>query len=223
MTKKAIDGWKYEKIYNRKGVLTKGKDGLKGEYGSSEALDKKWNHYGHGNEGSSNIAEVMRYGPESMLDIGCGYNEFIKEIRCATRTMREYDESDWIGADIACPGADVITAAHDLPFKDNRFDMIVSFDCMEHIPEGEVPLCIEEFHRVARRIYLKIALTQCSTLIDGEHLHACVRPAEWWLGAVQEHFSTAEILRVSKKGSPWESVIIYADKDEAAALIDEQK
>ena len=228
-TKTAIDGWKYEKIYNREGVLTKKKDGLEGEYGAEERLNKKWRRYGHGNEGRLHISEVMRYKPDSMIDIGCGYNEFMKEIRSAMKTIRGYKKEDWIGSDVACPGADVIAPAHDLPFEDDQFDMVVSFDCMEHIPEEEVPLCIEEFHRVGQRIYLKIALTQCSTLIDGQPLHACVKPAEWWLDSVREYFPTAHILRISKKNSPWESAIIYADKNEIleleedSDLVDEQE
>ena len=201
------DKEKYEKIYQKRGVMTK-KGGYKGEYGTDPVLDKKWDRYGHAFEGTKHVNDVLRLEPESMIDIGAGYNEFVKTIR----SRISYDDSEFIGTDIACPGADVIAAAHNLPFEDERFDLVVSFDCMEHIPEEEVPLAIKEFHRVGKRIYLQISLTHSPTRIDGEPVHVCVKPKEWWLESIQEYFPNAGIKHHEKKGTPWEHIIIYGTK-----------
>jgi len=171
------DKHKYEKIYQKKGIMTK-KGGYVGKYGESSKLDKKWDRYGHGYEGLSELRNIIQLDPQSMLDIGCGFNRFMKTIKQNKKISRlaRSTHDNFIGVDIACPGADVIAPAHDLPFENDRFDVIVSFDCMEHIPEEEVPLAIEEFYRVGKRIYLKISLTHSGTFIDGEPVHVCVKP-----------------------------------------------
>ena len=90
--------------------------------------------------------------------------------------------------------------------------MVVSFDCMEHIPEEEVSLAIQEFKRVARRIYLKISLTESPTRIDGEPVHVCVRTPAWWLETIREHFPSAHFRSHNRKNTPWENIIVYAEK-----------
>ena len=217
MSTEGKDKYKYEKIFQKQGVMSKGKTALIkngrpvvvsefiGRYGENKALDEKWDKYGHKCEGRPNILDVMTLDPKSMIDIGAGYNEFIDEIRAATC----YNKSKFIGVDIACPGADVIAPAHNLPFEDQEFDMIVSFDCMEHIPEEEVPLAIKEFHRVGKRIYLKIAMADSPTLIDGEGLHVCVKPVDWWLEQIREYFPEAYIRQHDRKGTPAEYIVVY--------------
>ena len=203
------DKHKYDKIYQKKGIMTK-KGGYVGKYGESDTLDKKWDRYGHAFEGSPCVEDILRLAPTSMIDIGAGFNEFIKTIR--KRKGAKDDKINFIGIDIACPGADIIAPAHKLPFKNGRFDMLVSFDCMEHIPEEEVSLAIREFHRVAKRIYLKISLTHSPTLIDGERVHVCVKPKEWWLNTIQEYFPNASIRHHERKNTPWENIVIYGKK-----------
>lgn len=207
MSNKGLEEYKYRKIYERKGVLTK-KGGYVGEYGSDPTLDKKWDRYGHANEGSPHLSDVLSLNPQSMVDIGCGFNEFINTIQKMTST----NEANFVGVDIACPGADVIAPAHILPFEDDTFDMAVSFDCMEHIPEEEVALSILEFKRVSKRIYLKISLTDSPTLIDGEPVHVCVKSSDWWLETIKEHFPNAVIRSHNRKDTPWENIIVYAEK-----------
>lgn len=201
------DKHKYEKIYYKKGIMTK-KGGYVGRYGENKILDKKWDRYGHKCEGRPYVMEVMNLDPKSMVDIGAGYNEFIKDIRTRTK----YDKSKFIGVDIACPESDVIASAHNLPFDDEQYDMVVSFDCMEHIPEDEVPLAFKEFHRVGKRIYLMIALAHSPTRIDGEVLHVCIKSPEWWLQAAQQNFPKSKIRHHNRKGTPWEYIIIYGEK-----------
>lgn len=196
------DKEKYEKIYQRKGIMTK-KGGYVGEYGSNPILDEKWDRYGHAFEGSQRIGDVLSLKPKSMVDIGCGYNEFVKAVR------KSIPAANCVGVDIACPGADIIAPAHYLPFEDKEYDMLVSFDCMEHIPEEEVEQAILEFKRVAERIYLQISLTHSPTRIDGEKVHVCVKPTDWWLGKIRTQFPNAIVRHHERKGTPWEHIIVY--------------
>lgn len=210
MSKKGRDGWKYEKIYKKKGVMTK-KGGFVGEYGTNPTLDKKWNRYGHANEGSPHLLDVISLRPTSMVDIGCGFNEFIATIVPRLRSSLA-GKDQFVGVDIACPGADVIAPAHNLPLEDDTFDIAVSFDCMEHIPEEEILPALKEFKRVARRIYLKISLTESPTRIDGEPVHVCVRPPNWWLQTIKEVFPNAVVRSHNRKNTPWENIIVYAER-----------
>ena len=201
------DKHKYDKIFQKEGIMTK-KGGYVGRYGENETLDKKWDRYGHKCEGRPAIPDVMLLDPKSMIDIGAGYNEFIKDIRSKTK----YDKSKFIGLDIACPGADVIAPAHDLPFEDEEFDMVVSFDCMEHVPEDEVLLAIKEFHRVGNRVYLMIAIADSPTRIDGEGLHVCVKPISWWVSQIREYFPNVYLRHHEREGTPAEYIVVYGEK-----------
>lgn len=209
--KKGKDFDKYSKIYQKRGVLTK-KGGLAGEYGENPYLDKKWDRYGHAFEGASSFNDVLSLNPESILDVGCGYNEFINLARV---TLESIDKDRLVGVDIACPGADFNMPAHYMPlFKDKSFDLITSFDCMEHIPEDEVEPSFKEFKRIGNRIYLQISLTESATKIDGELLHVCVKNKEWWLNIARKYFKNVEVRHHLKKGTPWESIIITGNQED---------
>ena len=179
------DKYKYEKIYHKKGKLLKVRKGVKYEKSWDEAdnsFKTIWKKYGSGDGNYKNeIASILDLKVTSVLDVGCGWNSFVE-------TMRPYIEKA-VGVDFACPAADVIASAHNLPFDEKSFDLITSWDCMEHIPEEEVPMVIEEFSRVGSRVYLKITTAPSATRIDGEELHVCVKDPDWWNEQIEKHFN----------------------------------
>ncbi len=195
--------YKYDKIYQRKGQLTKKGLGTTSWENASDEFKSKWKKYGHSNEGKSYTNEIIAMKPSSILDIGCGWNEMVKNLK--TKGIQNS-----VGLDCSCPGADVIASAHNLPFEDNSFDLIISFDCMEHIPAEEVESCFSEFSRVSDRIFIKICLTKNTTLIDGETLHTCVKPKSWWLTIVEKYFDVTKT-KMFRPGTIWESVVIYGN------------
>jgi len=182
------DEWKYRKIYNKEGVLSKGtgSDVLKGSYKDflKNGKNSKWEKYGHSNEGRDHYNDIKHLNPESLLDVGCGWNEF-----CSFLKVKFLKNKQCVGVDIACPGADFIAPAHKMPmFENDQFDLITSFDCIEHIPEEEVDETFKEFSRVGKRIFLKICLEDSPTTIDDCSLHVCIKPEEWWLQRAEKHF-----------------------------------
>lgn len=179
---KGKDAYKYEKIYQRKGVLSKVE--ISGTFDEWEKSGKasKWMKYGHSFEGKVNFGEVCALNPSSVVDIGCGWNEFCKAARSKLSIPA-------FGVDIACPGADYIAPAHNMPkISDKKYDLLVSFDCIEHIPECEIEGAFSEFARISNRVFLKICLEDSHTKIDGEGLHVCLKSKEWWEEVSNKYF-----------------------------------
>lgn len=142
--------------------------------------DKQRFGYGHTNHG------VRAYGllparPESIVDVGCGGNEFLAPFRALGCRA--------IGVDFAAPEADVIADATALPFGDGEFEWAVSFDCLEHLPFAAVPLAIREMARVSSRFVISIARWPATRKFpDGtrQPLHLTVRPIAWWLDQLRD-------------------------------------
>ena len=193
--KRGKDVWKYDKIYSRSGVMTKKVSGsmeARTYDDADESFRKKWNRYGHANEGSSLFGFI--------LNVGCGWNEMVSE-------LRKHGVENAVGLDCSCPGADVLASAHSMPFADKSFDLIISFDCMEHIPEEEIEETFLEFSRVCNSVLLKIALADTTTKIDGETLHPCVKPKEWWTSIAGKYFNIM-VVGESRAGTPHESIFL---------------
>lgn len=121
----------------------------------------------------------------SYLDVGCGRG-----------TMLDFAES--IGftevkgtevVDYLVDGARVVRGeAHDLPFAAKSFDVVSSFDVIEHILPGDDELLCKELLRVARK-HILISANNCSScLATGEELHVNKRPYEEWDQLFREWF-----------------------------------
>ncbi len=128
--------------------------------------------YGHSNHGAKAL-EWLRRLFDSVLDVGCGHNEFVTAWKARGGTGT--------GVDFACPGADVIAPATALPFADNAFQLVTAFDTPEHLPEHEVLPALREMLRVARlACCFSIATAPSRMLWQGQNLHPTVKPLDWW-------------------------------------------
>lgn len=165
---------KYDKIYNE---LSKGKGRLSG--------------YGHSNHGKSYLTEANKY--KSVLDIGCGHNEFIKLLR------GEFPQRKLIGIDFSCPGADMNEDVLSLPFEDKEFELLTSFDMLEHVAPDDVDDAFREMCRVSKRFSFRISYRPSCHSIDNENLHPTVRPEQWWID---------KISKFSKSCNKWNGFII---------------
>ena len=210
--KQGKEVYKYDKIYNQKGSLTK-KGVTKTWEEADDNFKKKWKKYGHSFEGKNYTRDVINLQPKSIIDIGCGWNEFCK-------TMKSAGISNCIGVDCSCPGADIIASAHDIPVQDKSYDLLVSFDCMEHIPKEEVLDSFKEFARISNRMLVKVCLVRTGTRIDGEALHTCLETSDWWLTQANIYFKNikSELIQPKEFEDPpsfarksYKNVIIYGE------------
>ena len=145
-----------------------------GIYSSPDA----YRGYGHSNHGRNAIPMMM--GVTSVLDVGCGHNEFVKQLRQRQPDVRA------IGVDFACPSADVCAKATSLPFAEKQWDMITSFDMLEHLMPSEVSTALLEFARVSRRFCFSICHRPSVITWKGLNLHPTVQPESWWISEIQK-------------------------------------
>jgi SAM-dependent methyltransferase len=136
----------------------------------------RWQRYGHTNHGKHALPLVAGCG--SLLDVGCGYNEFA--IACRAQGIAA------MGVDFACPGADILAPAQALPFPDKRYEVVTAFDMLEHLRPEEVRPVLREFARIAERFVFSISYVASVNKVEGETLHPTVRPEVWWIQRIAE-------------------------------------
>jgi len=121
-----------------------------------------------------------------LLELGCAYGYFLKR---ATNSFNVY------GLDISkfaleqakrnCPKAkleawDINTS---LPFRDEGFDVIASFDTLEHV--ANINFCVKEISRVLKKngllvlqIPIKNVIMNLLGFLDSDKTHVSVMPEE---------------------------------------------
>ncbi len=140
----------------------------------------EFSFYGHSNHGSDAYDFVENFlRPNSILDLGCGHNEFCHHFK--DRMLR------CVGVDFACPSADVMCPITELPFGDKEFHLVTAFDVLEHLRPEEVEPALMEMARVSRMYLVSIAYRPSLWLVEGENLHPTVQPEAEWINALLQH------------------------------------
>ena len=156
--------------------------------------------YGRANHGEGSYSLLRELKISSLLDVGTAngsYPRFVRDNIC----------EDVVGVDFAIKpridtsGITFLNApAHQLPLWDNSFDILTSFDMLEHLVTEEVDEVLSEFKRVAKK-YLLFTVSHQSSKFRRDtigELHATKRPPEWWLAKFEK------LEKVKKtKGKKW--------------------
>ena len=148
-------------------------------------------NYGHTNHGDKWLIDILELNPASWLDIGCGHNTLIKHIKL-------YLDDAW-GVDFACPSADQNCDMLDLPFADNRWDIVSAFDVMEHLLPEQIDTGLSEMARVGKRFVFTISYYKALTEINGKNAHPTVWSAEKWIAKI-EQYGTIDDMSQTDKG-----------------------
>lgn len=144
-----------------------------------------YGHTNHGKKARKYILEVLK--PKSVIDLGCGWNEFVESIR------EQIPES--YGVDFACPGANIFAPMHNVPVSDRRFDLVTCFDALEHCITEEIPEIVAEFKRLAPQFLISISHVQARNRgVHGEPLHMTVKKVGWWVNQFRKQ--GARVIRV---------------------------
>lgn len=159
---------------------------------------EKYGRYGHGSHGSDYKEIIMMY--EHVLDVGCGQNDLMKACRKLSgdehfvvdlENYSHYVDNSGVpynrftGVDFSCQYADVIADVTDfLPYPDKCFDLVTSFDLMEHLRPEQIDPALQEMQRVGKRFMFTIHFGDCGFRVDGEPLHMTQESAEFWVDKI---------------------------------------
>ena len=114
---------------------------------------------------------VLDRKAKTVLDVGCGCGYLVLKMREKRIEAIGVDFSDYAGEFI--PEHFVKADANNLPFPDNSFDVVVSKDFFEHLPEEEIDKVYSEMKRVGGHIIATICFKP-------EKYHLTIKPKEWW-------------------------------------------
>ena len=116
-------------------------------------------------------AEIIEnYKAKSVLDYGCGKGELKKALG---DIVSEYDP--------AIPGKDA---------EPKVADVVFCTDVLEHIEPDKLEAVLNYMEGLARKMaFLTVALIPATkTLDDGRNAHLIVKPQQWWLDALLDHW-----------------------------------
>jgi hypothetical protein len=171
---------RYERIYN---------DGLeKADY----LPDKYRASYGKSNHGHYAIPLIRQLGIKSLVDVGTGKGDFVREAYIAgVQQVFGYDfviPTDQfkcqLGLNGYTEGRKMILQqafAHALPLPDKEVEAVTSFDMLEHLWEDELDEVFTEWLRVGSKYWiLSVSHSPSSFTVSGANLHHIIKPPEWW-------------------------------------------
>ena len=110
---------------------------------------------------------------DSVLDVGCGNGLFLEECIKLGKKAHGVDISEFSLNDASLKSyftcMDVCN--DNLP---RGYDLAVSTDMMEHLPESKINFAITNISKSANRLFIIVAL------YDDNESHITIKPTEWW-------------------------------------------
>lgn len=146
--------WKYDYIYAR---------------------PEEFPNYGGSMHGKKALPIVLDLAPTSLIDVGCGTNNFISYVK------QHLPKLEAIGVDPSAPQADVKAIAQKLPVANKQFVLLTCFDVLEHIEISDIPSTLKEFQRVSHAFLFRVAIKDSKIKVLGHSLHPTVKPISWWI------------------------------------------
>lgn len=151
-------------------------------------------NYGRGTHGNGAYIFIEKtFHPTSILDVGCGKdNLFCGEIKNKLHFFNiKHNITKLEGCDFVDFPNSTQADINSLHYKDNEFDVVVSFDVLEHILPEDVDNALQEINRVAKKgMCFSIDYKQVSS-----GLHRTIQPEEWWIEKLSEFGKVGKYLK----------------------------
>lgn len=132
--------------------------------------------YRMGNNRKQAAHEVIRSleAKGTLLDIGCGRGEMVEFAKGLGFDAIGIEVVDYLLNDSVIYGE-----AHDLPFKDNMFDVVTSFDAFEHFLPEDTEAVLSEIDRVSKKAII-ICIGNFPSGMNMDNYHINLRPNREW-------------------------------------------
>jgi SAM-dependent methyltransferase len=119
-----------------------------------------------------------------VLDVGCAKGFLVEALRLRGVTADGVDLSEYAIAKGRLAGISNLHlgSATALPFPDQSFDLVVSWDVLEHLDEEQAQQAVAESARVARHAFYHYVNTgeDPNTHFPGDESHTDPHPQAWW-------------------------------------------
>mgnify|MGYP001230228349 CR=1 FL=1 len=158
---------------------------------------------GAGNQGV--IQVIGRYKElgilTSVLDYGTGKGAFPKNLKdaCPELEVGAYD-----------PAVEKFSRK-----PKGKFDLITSFDVLEHVERASVPAVLNEIKEMSRKlVFLQIDLQPAvKKLSSGRNAHIMLAPSDWWISQVASLFPIQGSYPIFHANGEIQKIAIVASKD----------
>lgn len=127
---------------------------------------------------SSRFLELVKDSKNS-LDIACGGGTVMNYVNKFGCIPTGIDISSNAISKVNNEFNTFVGSCHDLPFKNNTFDLVYFLDGMEHIPEDIEVDSIKEAFRVSKK-YVCHAIAMGSSIRNGVELHVNLKSQSEW-------------------------------------------
>ena len=127
-----------------------------------------------------------------VLEVGCGTGYLMKHLLAHGVNITGIDYSQWAveHAMPECAGRIFQGDALNIPYPDQRFDLVVSWSLLEHISDKDIPQALKELRRIGKRAFLEIAIPlfpgHVEQIAKEDPTHCTLRPFDWWKGKMEE-------------------------------------
>lgn len=176
-------------------------------YRSNYINDDKHSHLyeeGYANSGLLHVIDETGIEYNSVLDVGCGRGNGIAHMKKVGKDVYGVEISQTAVNSAVAKGLKVVQGSiTSIPFPDNRYDLVVSTDVVEHLYEVDVITALSELKRVSKK-YIALKIAPCKErgtvdLLDNFHqkgffrdidnLHITAKPPEYWIDLLENKMS----------------------------------
>lgn len=135
---------------------------------------------------------------KSILDFGCGQNNMlVKSIAMEFPDIKIFGYDPSV-EDSQC--SSILT--NEIP-DEYHVDLLISTDCLEHVPKEELPQCLKIFQNLQSKMMYHGICTRVAKQIlpDGTNAHKTVESGEWWRDKLITEFPNFNIINSDIKNN----------------------
>jgi ubiquinone/menaquinone biosynthesis C-methylase UbiE len=95
---------------------------------------------------------MIPHDVSSVLDVGCGDGSLLRSVDSAN--LKVGVDISYTALSLVTSGFKILASSEILPFRENEFDLVMSTEVLEHLPDWGFEASCSEIQRVAKRYVL---------------------------------------------------------------------